>query len=204
MENIIKFVIKELSHDNTGHGIQHALRVYNNAKKINEIEHGNEKIVLTSALIHDTVDKKLFDDFCARIDYVRNFLSDNNYSQEEIDEIEYIISNISWNYGKNAELNSLNAQIVRDADRLDAIGAMGIIRTIEFGHSKQRNFYDQENIKQENNNYTFNQCTESTLSHFYEKLLLLKDKMHTKTAKIMAEDRHNIMVEFLNEFYREL
>ncbi len=204
MDKIINFVKSELQHDNSGHGLQHALRVYSNAKKINDKEMGNEKIVLTAALIHDTVDKKLFDNFDGRIDYVKHFLSNNHYSPEEIDEIIYIISNISWNDGKNTELNSLNAKIVRDADRLDAIGAIGIIRTIEYGNLKHRNFYDNDNIVYNNGKYEFNQITNSTLSHFYEKLLLLKDKLHTKTAMGMAEERHKFMLSFLNEFYNEI
>lgn len=204
MEKIINFVKLELQHDNSGHGLQHALRVYSNAKKINENEMGDEKIVLTAALLHDIVDKKLFLNFDERIDYVKHFLNNNNYSPEEIDEIIYIISNISWNDGKNVELNSLNAKIVRDADRLDAIGAVGIIRTIEYGNSKQRNFYDNDNIVYNNGKYEFGQITNSTLSHFYEKLLLLKDKLHTKTAMDMAEERHKFMLLFLNEFYNEI
>jgi len=178
--------------------------VCSNAKKINDKEMGDEKIVLTAALIHDTVDKKLFENFDERIDYVKQFLNDNNYTLEEIDEIIYIISNISWNNGKNTELNSLNAKIVRDADRLDAIGAIGIIRTIEYGNSKQRKFYDSENILFNNGNYEFNHITNSTLSHFYEKLLLLKDKLHTKTALNMAKQRHKFMLLFLDEFYKEI
>ena len=204
MENIIDFARKELVNDNTGHGLQHALRVYNNARKINKIEKGNEKIVLTAALIHDTVDKKLFKDFDKRIEYVKNFLLKNDYSTQEVEEIVYIISNISWNKGKNAELNSLNAKIVRDADRLDAIGAMGIIRAIEYGNAKQTNFYDEENIIEKDGKFEFNKITKSTLSHFYEKLLLLKDKMHTETARAMAEERHNFMLLFLEEFYNEI
>lgn len=204
MEKIIEFVKQELSKDNSGHGLQHALRVYNNAKKINNIEKGDEKIVLTAALIHDTVDKKLFDNFDERVEYVKHFLASSNYTSSEIDEIIYIISNISWNNGVNAELNSLNAKIVRDADRLDAIGAIGIIRTIVYGCSRERNFYDDKNLKIVDGSYQFNECTNSTLSHFYEKLLLLKDKLHTKTALKMAEDRHEFMVSFLDEFYDEL
>lgn len=204
MEKIIDFVKQELEHDNSGHGLQHALRVYSNAKKINDKEKGNEKIVLTAALIHDTVDKKIFENFEERINYVKQFLKDNHYSYEEIDEIIYIISNISWNDGKNTELNSLNAKIVRDADRLDAIGAIGIIRTIEYGNSKQRNFYDEDNILLKNGKYDFNKISNTTLSHFYEKLLLLKDKLHTKTALAMAEERHQFMLMFLNEFYNEI
>ena len=204
MEKIINFVKNELSHDNSGHGIQHALRVYNNAKKINDKELGDEKIVLTSALIHDTVDKKLFEDFNNRINYIKSFLKDNQYSTTEIDEIIYIISNISWNHGKNTELNSLNAKIVRDADRLDAMGTMGIIRTIEYGNSKHKNFYDEDNLSFKDGKYEFNQITDSSLSHFYEKLLLLKDHLHTKTAISMAEDRHKFMLSFLEEFYNEI
>lgn len=202
--NIINFVTSELSQDNSGHGIQHALRVFNNAKKIIAIESGNEKIVLTSALIHDTIDKKLFDDVNKRIELVKGFLKSNDYSKKEIDEIMYIITNISWNNGENKQLDSLNAKIVRDADRLDAIGVMGIIRTIEYGNSRNRNFYDENNIKNTGNEYSFGEVTNSTLSHFYEKLLLLKDLMHTETAKNIAEKRHVFMQQFLQEFYNEL
>ena len=135
--------------------------------------------------------------------YGKEFLLQNNYSKNEVDEVIYIISNISWNNGKNVSLETLNAKIVRDADRLDAIGAMGIIRTIEYGASKQRNFYDNDNITTKNNKYTFNKISTSTLSHFYEKLLLLKENLHTKTALKIAEQRHNFMLKFLEEFYEE-
>lgn len=202
--NIIDFVAIELSKDNSGHGIQHAMRVFNNAKKIIAIEGGNEKVVLTSALIHDTIDKKLFNDVDSRIELVKDFLKSNNYSEKEINEIIYIITHISWNNGENKQLDSLNAKIVRDADRLDAIGVMGIIRTIEYGNSHNRNFYDEKNIKNIGNEYIFGEITKSTLSHFYEKLLLLKDLMHTETAKKMAEERHMFMQQFLQEFYSEL
>ena len=202
--NIIDFVTKELSKDNSGHGIQHAKRVFSNAKKIIAKEGGNEKVVLTSALIHDAIDKKLFDDVDERIELVKNFLKANNYSEDEINEIIYIISNISWNNGQNKQLDSLNAKIVRDSDRLDAIGAMGIIRTIEYGNSHNRNFYEEANIKNTGAGYTFGEITSSTLSQFYEKLLLLKDLLHTETAKKMAEERHGFMQQFLQEFYNEL
>jgi uncharacterized protein len=204
MKKIIDFVSNQLCNDNTGHGLQHALRVYNNAKKINSVEKGDEKIVLTASLIHDTIDKKLFKNTTEQINLVRQALIENNYTQSEIDEIVYIITNISWNNGKNNELNSLNAKIVRDADRLDALGAMGIIRTIEYGNSHHQPFYDENNIKMVNNHFTFNQITKSSLSHFYEKLLLLKDNLHTDTARKMAETRHKFLLSFLQQFYDEL
>ena len=204
MQKIIDFARKELIDDNSGHGIDHAIRVYNNAKKINSIENGDEKIVLTAALIHDTVDKKLFNDFDNRINYIKQFLRANNYNLEEIDEIVYIISKISWNKGSNNELSSINAKIVRDADRLDAMGVMGIIRTIEYANSKHRKFYDDENIVFNDGKYEFNNLSNSALSHFYEKLLLLKNNLHTQTALNMAQNRHDFMLRFLNEFYDEL
>ena len=204
MEEIIKFVERELSADNSGHGVQHAMRVYNNALKINAKEHGDHKIIATAALIHATVDKKLFGDMESRLQYVREFLTTQGYTNEEIDEVIYIISNISWNNGKNNALDSLNAMIVRDADRLDAIGAMGIIRTIEYGNSKGRDFYEQDNIAEKDGRFTFNKITTSTLSHFYEKLLLLKDNLHTETAKAMAGKRHDFLLKFLDEFYDEI
>ena len=81
---------------------------------------------------------------------------------------------------------------------------MGIIRAIEYGNAKQTNFYDEENIIEKDGKFEFNKITKSTLSHFYEKLLLLKDKMHTETARAMAEERHNFMLLFLEEFYNEI
>ncbi|MBQ7466481.1 MAG: HD domain-containing protein [Clostridia bacterium] len=201
---IIKFVEQELSKDNSGHGLQHALRVFHDAQKIYEKEGGDEKIILSSALLHDTVDKKLFDNFEERIAYVSDFLKLNNYTDEEIKEIVYIISNISWNNGENKQLNNLNAKIVRDADRLDAIGAIGIVRTTEYGNSKHRDFYNAENLTLQDGKIMFNKVNNSTLSHFYEKLLLLTDLMHTETARQMANKRHQFMISFLDEFYDEL
>lgn len=203
-KRIIEFVKMELINDNSGHGIQHALRVFNNAKKIILKEGGDEKVILTSALVHDTIDKKLFSNINERIEILTNFLKENSYTNIEVNEIIYIISNISWNNGENKDLETLNAKIVRDADRLDAIGAIGIIRTTEYGNSRGRNFYEDDNLKLSDYKYKFNKITNSTLSHFYEKLLLLKDLMHTDTAKEMAQQRHEFMLGFLNEFYDEL
>ena len=197
MELVKQFVKEELKNDRSGHDYQHALRVYSNAKKILKNEKADEKIVLTSALIHDVIDKKLFDNIEERIEVVKNFLKDINYSQKEIVEIIYIISSISWNYGNFAELNSINAKIVRDADRLDAIGAVGIIRTIQFGTSRNQLFYEDINIKQEGDKYSFNEVSKTILSHFYEKLLIVKDFLHTQTAKQIAVEKQKIMESFL-------
>lgn len=203
MEKIIRFVKSELLKDNSGHDINHALRVVNNAKKILKNEKANEKIVISACYLHDCVDKKLFDDVDKQIIKVKNLLKDD-YSEDEIASIINIITSISYNNGNFKELNTIEAKIVRDADRLDALGTMGIIRTIEFGNSKNRKFYSDENIKKSNNKLLFNVSSETTLSHFYDKLLKLDALMHTKYAKKEAKRRKRIMIKFLKEFYKEL
>lgn len=200
---IKEFVKREMAFDNSGHGYMHAMRVFSNAKQIANAEGGNEKIILTSALLHDLIDDKLFKNKEKQISKITHFLKSQNYSSEEIDSIKNVISNISW---RNREKNKLdkNSQIVSDADRLDAMGAMGIVRTIEYGNSKGREFYNQANLNKVKNKYTFGKANNSTLSHFYEKLIKLKDSLYTKKAKTMAKSRHKFLLMFLKEFYNEL
>lgn len=200
-ETIKDFVRAELSFDKSGHGYNHAYRVFKIAEKISRCEKCNEKIVLVSALIHDCIDKKLFNDTDKQIAKVKDFLRSINYSDVEIDEILYIITHISWSHGKNAKLDNINALIVRDADRLDGIGATGIIRAIEYGGNVGREFYDAENIGRDGK---FNKITNSTLSLFYDRLLLVKDNVYTKTARKIAKERHKFMERFLEQFYKEL
>lgn len=202
MDKIIEFVKKELNNDNSGHDFNHTKRVVNNAYKILKEEKANEKIVITSCYLHDIVDDKLFSDTSFQIEKVRGLLNSLNYTIDEIKEIIYIITNIS--YRKSTTLDSINAMIVRDADRLDAIGAIGIIRTIEYGNSHNRKFYDDNNLKYENNRYSFNESSDTTLSHFYDKLLKLYDLMHTDAGKKLAKKRAEFLKIFLDEFYEEL
>ena len=204
MNNIIKFVRNELLNDHSGHDIKHIERVVNNAKKIMSVEGGNGKIIITACYLHDVIDKKLYDNIEEQKNKVYNILKENNYNNEEIDEIMDIISSISYNNGNFKELNTINSMIVRDADRLDAIGSIGIIRAIEYGASKQRSFYEEQNIIVQNNNLTFNKSTDTTLSHFYDKLLKLEDLMLTSEAKRLAKKRTIMMKTFLDNFYEEL
>lgn len=198
------FVKRELSQDHSGHNHQHAERVVRNARKIIQGEGGDEKIILTAAWLHDCIDKKLFTDIEGQIGKVRRFLEEQSFLPEELEEVMYIIQNISYNKGENKPLTSLNAMIVRDADRLDAIGAMGIIRTIEYGATQGRLFYDDENIKREEGRVGWNHPTDTSLSHFYDKLLKLEALMHTPTAKEMAKERTEFLKKFIEEFYREM
>lgn len=203
-ENLKKFMFETLGKDNSGHNHQHSLRVLCNAEEICKKEKCNNKIVIAAAILHDCADKKLFKNPDEQYQKIENLLIKNNFSKNEIEEILYIIKNISFNEGNFTKLENINAKIVRDADRLDAIGAIGIVRTIEFGCSKNRLFYSDANIKTVNNVNQFNVSDGSTLSHFYDKLLKLKDLMETKTAKKMADERHKLMEKFLKQFYNEI
>lgn len=202
MEKIIVFVKEQLKNDCTGHDFLHAQRVVNNAKKILKEEKGNERIIFTACYLHDTVDEKLFSNPNKQIDKIRKLLIEEKYTIEEIDEIIMIITNISFHLG--IKLTNKNAQIVQDADRLDAIGSLGIIRTIQYGNYKMRAFYEDQNLKKINNHYEFNEITSSTLSHFYEKLLKIQYIMNTEVAKKIAIKRTKTIEVFLKSFYEEL
>ena len=188
-KEIKEFVYQELNNDHSGHDYFHALRVYNNAKKIvseTKDDNINPKIIYVSTLIHDCVDHKLYSDIELQLQKINNLLK-NKFTDDEINEILEIIQSIS--YSKNNILSNINAQIVCDADRLDAIGAMGIIRTIEYGNTRNRKFDDETD--------------NSTINHFYQKLLKLKDLMYTNSAKKMAIKRHKFLELFLEEYYQE-
>ncbi len=204
MNKIIDFVKQELAHDHSGHNFQHIERVVNTAKYLIKYEGGNEKIILTACYLHDIVDTKLFKNIEKQKEKITNLLISEHYLPTEIEEILEIIDNISFSKGNINECNNLNLEIARDADRIDAIGAIGIIRTIEYGSSKQRDFYEELNLKRTTNEVSFNESTNTSLSHFYDKLLKLKDYMHTYTGKQLAEKRHNFLITFLEEFYSEI
>lgn len=190
---LLPFVANQLGDDMTGHGLQHALRVFGNARTLQAREGGNLRIITAAALLHDCADRKLFDDTDRQRALIAGFLRSIDFSEEETDTVDGIIRTISFNQGENLPLSTIEAKIVRDADRLDAIGAVGIIRTIEYGTARHRPFYNPENPGD----------TGTTLNHFYEKLLRLKDLMHTPTARAMAEERHRFLERFLKQFYDE-
>ena len=204
MNKIIEFVKNELSNDCSGHNFQHIERVVKNAKYLIKHEGGNELIIITACYLHDIIDTKLFNDIEKQKEKIVKLLVECKYLPSQIEEIITIIESVSYSKGNTNSVDNLNLEIVRDADRLDALGAMGIIRTIEYGTSKKRLFYEEENILRNNDCVSFNKSTETTLSHFYDKLLKLKDYMHTFTAKKIAIERTEFIENFLNEFYEEL
>ena len=193
IERLMPFVKQQLGDDPTVHGPQHALRVAENARKLQAEEGGNLRIILAASLLHDCADHKLFDDTSAQCRLIADFLHQEGFTSEETDAIDDIIRTISFDKGKNPPLQSLEAEIVRDADRLDAIGAIGIIRTIAYGTARQRPFYNASRPDD----------PDTTLAHFYDKLLLLKDLMHTASGRRLAEERHAFLTTFLDRFYQE-
>ncbi len=179
-----KQYIREIFKDNAdGHDEQHSLRVYRIALKIAEsYPECNKMIVALAALLHDVDDHKLFD--TKDNGNAVHFLKNQNVDDSDIALICEIINGVSFSKNKDTQPASIEGKIVQDADRLDAIGAIGIARTFAYGGRAGRPL-------------------ESSIQHFHEKLLLLKDKMNTKEAKEMAEIRHSYMEEFLIEFDKE-
>jgi uncharacterized protein len=203
--DIETFLRSQVGGDVSGHGVDHALRVQSNARSIFVEEGGSWRIISAASLLHDCVDEKLFPSPAEELRKVDACLLDNGYSDNERSVIKAIITTMSW-HKRDALANepSLEQKIVTDADRLEALGAIGIIRTIEFGASRGRPFYDETNLKKETDGTTFSKPSNSTLSHFYEKLLLLEDGFYTKTGKEMAHSRSSFLRAFLREFYREI
>lgn len=206
IQNTIAFVKDQLKDAEAGHNWSHIERVWKLSKKIAEIEGGNLKIVELSALLHDIADPKFHNgDENLALEISRNFLETQAVSEEEIEAVLYIIKNISFkNRGDFQGEPSKELQIVQDADRLDAIGAIGIARTFHFGGFKNNPIYDPEikpNLEMTKEEYKKSEGT--TINHFYEKLLLLKDLMNTETGRKIAEKRHQFMLQFLEQFYSE-
>jgi uncharacterized protein len=206
IENTIIFVKKQLENAESGHDWFHIERVYKTALTISKTENCNKTVVALGALLHDIADSKFHNgDETIGPNTARVFLESQNCDAETIKHVVQIIENISFKGGKvQRNFSSIELDIVQDADRLDAIGAVGIARTFHYGGFKNRQIYNPEihpNLNMTKEEYK--NSTAPTINHFYEKLLLLKDKMNTETGKKMAQNRHDFMELFLNQFYAE-
>jgi uncharacterized protein len=203
----IKQLIKEqFSGEGSGHDWHHIERVYKMACAIQEKEGGDREIVELAALLHDISDHKLNGGkLNAGGDEARKILQSLNYDKEKTELIAKIVDGVSYKGAHvQDQMDSLEGKIVQDADRLDAIGAIGIARAFAYGGSRNRPLYEPK-VKAVLHE-SFEQYANSkghTINHFYEKLLLLKTRMQTETAKKIAEDRHAFMEEFLENFFRE-
>lgn len=207
VKNTINFVKQQLKDAEGGHDWFHIERVYKNAKLIAAGEKdANILVVELGALLHDIADSKFHNgDENVGPKVAREFLEDQEAEPEIIEHVEQIIRNVSFKGGNvSLDFSSKELDIVQDADRLDALGAIGIARTFNYGGFKGRTLYDPEikpalNMTKEE----YKRSTAPTINHFYEKLLLLKERMNTETGKKIAIERHRFMENYLKQFYAE-
>jgi uncharacterized protein len=206
LEVTIKYVKEILTEAEGGHDWFHIERVWKNAKLIAAKEHCDIEVVQLAALLHDIADSK-FHGGNEEIGptMAREFLENAGLKPQKVEHIVAIVENVSFKGGQNTRSHSsIELDIVQDADRLDAIGAIGIARTFNYGGFKNRAMYDPSiapNLNMTKEEYK--KSTAPTINHFYEKLLLLKDLMNTESGKRIAEQRHQYMEGFLNQFYNE-
>lgn len=202
----ILFVQEKLENAEGGHDWFHIERVYKNALLIAENEVCDVNVVKLGALLHDIADSKFHDgEEAIGPKIAREFLESENADEVTIQHVINIIENLSFK-GGNAEktFSSVELDIVQDADRLDAMGAIGIARTFNYGGFKNRPLHNPNiapNLHISKEEYKNSEAP--TINHFYEKLLLLKDKMNTETGKKIAQERHQFMTTFLSQFYAE-
>ena len=206
IQKTIDFVKEALSDAEGGHDWWHIYRVWKLSKQIAQTENVDHFVVELGALLHDIADSKFHDgDEETGPRKAREFLSSFDVREDVIFHVENIISNISFKGGNHTQkFKSPELDVVQDADRLDAVGAIGIARTFNYGGHKGREMYNPEvkpNLNMTKEEYINSNAP--TLNHFYEKLLLLKDRMNTNTGKSLAEHRHQYMEQFLDEFYKE-
>lgn len=209
LEMINRYMKDALDKDNTGHSIDHINRVLALANKILAHEKNADAFVVrAAALLHDIYDDKLYDsqeDILAAKNNMISFLLSIGVQPEMIEEITYIIDNMSWSKSlEGAQALNINGQIVQDADRLEAMGAIAITRAITYGAVKNRVLYDPEIQPHSPQNKTdYRNQKSTTINHFYEKLLLIQDKLNTDTARKISESRQQFMLSFLAQFKAE-
>ena len=205
IEKTKEYVKQRLLNEGSGHDWYHIERVYNLGKHLAKIEKADMFIVELTTLLHDIEDWKFSDDNKSNTTLTENLLKDLGVDDTDINTICTIIKTMSFKGGVvSSKQDTIEGMVVQDADRLDAIGAIGIARTFAYGGNKNRVMYNPdiapktfeslEQVKSSDNH---------TINHFYEKLLKLKDLMNTESAKKLAQRRHDFMENFLDEFYEE-
>lgn len=206
VKDAVVFVKKSLAGEGTGHDWWHIERVWNNAKNIHKTEKGDRFVIDLAVLLHDVGDRKVIkrdeDDYAI----ASNFLESKNVPPQIIEQVVFIIKNISFSNTLNNKPQNFSKEfyIVQDADRLDALGAIGIARLFAFGGSKGRPLYDPSKIAQiVDTKENYRKMESSSFHHFYEKILLLKNLMNTKTAKKIAQKRHDYIEKYMRQFLLE-
>ena len=204
IEKAREFVQSHFADDGSGHDWWHVYRVWNTAKHLADAEGADRTIVEIAALLHDVADWKLSGDESQGLNTIRKLL-ENDLPPETVDRICDIISKVSFKgAGVETPTESLEGQVVQDADRLDALGAVGIARTFAYGGNRGRLIHHPDQPPQRHDSFeAYKKNKGPSTNHFYEKLLLLKDRMNTGTAKKMAEHRHRFMEQYLDHFFKE-
>ena len=206
IEKTIDYVKTELKNAEAGHDWFHIQRVYNNALNLLKTEKANEQVVVLGALLHDIADSKFHngDETIGPLK-ANEFMTSIDINNDVKEHVVKIIENISFKGGNfNKTFHSKELDIVQDADRLDALGAIGVARAFQYGGFKNRTLYnpvEKPKFNMTKEEYKIHEGT--TINHFYEKLLLLKDLMNTETGKQIAKKRHDYMQGFLQQFYNE-
>lgn len=202
-----QFVFQLLKKDASGHDWWHIHRVRNLALQMAAEEPGEVDAFICemAALLHDVPDEKLNETPEAGEKKLTDWLNQLSLTQAEKESLLFIVLNLSYKGGTNKiEMTSIEGKLVQDADRLDAIGAIGIARTMAYSGSRGRLIHDPSKMPREGVSYEEYRSGEDTaIMHFYEKLLKLKDRMNTQTGRSFAENRHQFMEQFLQEFYLE-
>lgn len=204
LEKTLLYIKERFQNDYSGHDYYHSVRVYKLATSICKEENADLEIVQLASLLHDVDDYKLFGGNVGAYSNAEAFLKDNKIADTKIKIICNIISSVSFKGTGTQVPESKEGKIVQDSDRLDAIGAIGIARTFAYGGSKNRALHIPGEKPHGNMSFEeYSTSTGTTINHFYEKLLKLKDFMNTETAKKIAESRHKYMEDFLSEFFNE-
>ncbi len=199
-------IAEVLGSDTSGHDLWHIKRVVALSKIIGKKEGGNLFIIELAAWLHDIADHKYHNgDESAGPREALKWMLSQNVPQEDINSVVTIIKEVSYKGAKvKTPMSTLEGKVVQDADRLDAIGAIGVARSFAYGGSKQHAIYEPEIEPVSHSSFEeYKNSKASVINHFYEKLLLLKDLMNTRTGMQLAEKRHRFMQEFLNQFYKE-
>ena len=206
IDKTVEFVKKQLEGAEAGHDWFHIERVWKLSKKIAATENCNGEVVELSALLHDIADPKFHNgDETLALKISRELLEGFSVDEETIAQVLFVIQNISFKNRNEAPKDlPIELKIVQDADRIDAIGAIGIARTFNFGGFKNNLMYHPDiSPKLNMSKEEYKKSNGTTINHFYEKLLLLKDLMNTQEGKKIAEQRHQFMLNFLDQFYNE-
>lgn len=205
VEKVREQIKNDFSGEGTGHDWWHILRVVNNAKTIQSIEGGDGELIELAALLHDVGDHKFHKEKDAQEVLITRLMKGLDADDQKIKAVLQIVSQVSFKGGKvNLNVDSIEARVVQDADRLDALGAIGVARAFAYGGSKDRMIYHPDESPKDFQSFEeYTTDKGHTINHFYEKLLKLKSMMQTEAGREMAEQRHEFMETYLKQFYAE-